>query len=762
MDEILERYKKKKVLNALENNIDRFYKSLPYFIENYTKFKFIPFSLSTELLDEIDKSFKNLKEVIQTTCFPYEEKNVNFDYLFDVTPLVGREYQFLKNILYYDNLIDKRTIEKWITYSGRNLKRKLMDIFLKVSREFKDPWSGQFLFMIILIINFSSLKNEIVKINLGKVTNERKDMFFSYFFYFYLKLILEELAEEIKDENLMNYINFSYISPLNFCEIKTSFLRYFYNFWELSNREYSLFESYKFYDAFEKLDDIYTELKENSEIIEESTKSSICNFIRKEIFNFLAVNYHNGVFFRHLAMIIYNPMQLQRFCFDRDYRFDVYKLSKDVSGNQEILEKINTFKNDLERKIQDLKSKPINDFLKKSLLSYFRFKCHFNIESNINELIKAFKDRRVEKSLDLKDEYENGRLYYFSFDNKSVIKESTELRSAAIYIDIRDFSKKTFKLKEQTIGELLKDKFYAPILHYASDKTLSEEILLHNIVGDSIIFSGSIEEIIKLAIVIKRDSEEYKSGLEHVIFDESKKELLAVDLGIFIAYGKKPMIFNIPSEYGNLNIALGETINLASRGSKRDFNAKRRLDYIIDYESKVRGINVKLPFNVYIVEGYSFIMPPSLENKLLNITDLNEEQKIISSYFEQLKLDVSIDDSNLFWSKQKFIYNIGIGLTEEAFLAFLQVLRVYSNIKKIIINVKQLPEDIQKKYYFKSIEMEFCYIKHRKSGEVYLFRKEGGIVFKGYDNETIVWELITKEMPVYNELISTFQRSNLI
>ncbi len=761
MEEKIEKFQKKIVLNSLEINIEKLYYNLPFCIENYTKFKFIPFAFSSDLLEEIEKTFKNLKDLIEAHCVPHEEKYLNFDYLFDNTPLIGRDAEFVKHLFYFDNLIDKRTMEKWFTYGARNLKKKIIQLFVKVSKEIKNPYSGVFLFFYILYIYFLSIKKEFTEINFGRVPNDRKDAYFSYFFYYYLKLILEDLSDYVMDEDLIKNISFEYFSPAFFCEIKTAFFRTPFNYWMISNKEYSTFETLKIYELFNESSNYIGLIQKNNELFEEIKKVAICNLVRQDIFNHLSTCYENKNFYKQLVGFIYNFSQLSRFCQDKNFRSDIFKLSKEMMGSNEIQEKVIYLRDEIERKINNVKEICSDDIIRERVKGYFSFKASLVAEEFLIEFFKALKNRRTEKTVDIKDEYENGRLYYFSLDNINVIKEGKELKSAVIYIDIRDFSKKTFKLKEQTIGELLIDKFYNPILHYAADKTLSEDIILHNIVGDSIIFSGSIEEILKLAVVIKKDSEDYKSGLEHIILDETKKELLAFDLGIFIAYGKKPIIFNIPSESGNLNIALGESINLASRGSKSDFNAKRRLDYIIDFESRIRGLQVKLPFNLYIVEGYSLIMPPTLENKLLHVKDLTEERKIISNFFEQLKLDVSINETGIFWSKQKFIYNIGVGLTEGTFLAFLQRVRVFSNIKKFIINVKQLSEITQKKYYFKNEDMEFCFVKNRKTDEVFLFRKEGGIVFKGYDEEIQIWELITKEMPIYNELLNIIEGDSL-
>lgn len=755
MDDILIKYKQKTVSELFDKQVEKLYKSLPYYIENYTKFKLIPYAYSKELVDEINKIFKVLSEQIAKESFPYENRNENFDYFFNSTPLIDREAEFLKKILYYDNLIDKRLIERWMTFYGRQLKKKLISLLNNISKELSgDTCSIILVFYVTLINFFNFIKSEFYHLNLGKVSNDRKDSFFSYFFYFFIELIFDEFCDELKSADLKNELLFDYSSPILFAEIKTCFLSNPFNFWKLSDREYSFFESIKFYDSFNKEIDNLNSILANSDLPKDIILNVYhLNYIRQNIFRFISSTYCSNKFFKSLVQVLYHPSIFFKFYTEKNYRDNIFRFSKEIP-DKEVCERIINFREEIENVISSINSIPFETCLNSSIKNYLKFKTQFFFYNKFNELTNVVKDRRKDSSVNLEEEYENGRLYYFTFEKDKLFRKTLEPKSAVIYIDIRDFSKKTFKLKESSIGELLKEKFYDPILHYASNKTISKEILLHNIVGDSIIFSGSIDEIIRLAITIKKDSEDYKNGLEHIIFDEDKKELMSLDLGIFITYGNKPVIFNISSEFGNHNIAVGEIINLASRGAKRDVNAKRRLDYILEFESKIRGQSVELPFNLYILEGYNLFMPPTLETKLLRINKFEDEKRLIFSFFEQLKLELAIDDSaKKIWSKQKFIYNIGIGLTEEAFLAFLQRMRVYSNINRIIINVKQFPEIIQKKYFFKNEEIEFCYVQNRGSGETFLFRKEGDILFKGFDYETVVWELVTKEMPIYNEII---------
>jgi len=749
-----EKYSKKNALVFLNSKFDNFYKNLPLYIENYSTFKILFYVYSKELAVEIEKTFLSLKEYIQKHSCPYEEKYLHFDYLFEVSPLYGREKELLSKILYYDNLIDKRLLEKWIVFSGRNLKRKLVEVIINISKETtKEPFAIILFFILTLVNKFKAIKKDFLNIIIGKISNDRRDAYFSHFFYFYLMMIIDEVFDEFKTREIKDNIFYHEISPVCFADIKTSFFRTFNNIWLLSEHLYSMLENLKVYDNSIN-DDLVNMLLKNKDLNHEILHIKVLKELRDIIFNYLSKNYLNTDFFKLLVQLLYLPSNLVKFSNDILYRSNIFKLSKELADKKEIYEGIVKLKNDIEFKIQQLIDIDKKDLLLSFLNGYFVFKYHELFNSDyLNNALSVIKDRASEQAVDVEDEYNKGKLYYFSFEKGKLIKKSNEEKVSVIYIDIRDFSKKTIKLKESSIGELLKDKFYLPILHYASDKSISQEITLHNIVGDSLIFSGSIEEIVKLAIIIKKDSEDYKRGLEHVVYDEDKKELLSVDLGIFITYGDAPLIFSINSEFGTHNIALGEIINLASRGSKRDFNAKRRLDNMINFESKTRGLTVKLPFNVYVIEGYSFIIPPTLEAKLLAVKDKNDMKNMINNYVEQFKLEFSLGEHSTFLFKQKFIYNIGIGLTEEAFLAFLKVMRVFSDIKKVIINVQQLPKEIQKNYLFKDEIMEFCCVKNRKTRDVFLFRKEGSITFKGFDNETIIWELITKEMPIFNHIL---------
>ncbi|MFQ5329121.1 MAG: hypothetical protein ACE5D4_03925, partial [Thermodesulfobacteriota bacterium] len=78
-------------------------------------------------------------------------------------------------------------------------------------------------------------------------------------------------------------------------------------------------------------------------------------------------------------------------------------------------------------------------------------------------------ERRDEFSGDvLKSEYERGRLYRFASDRIPFIRGLELKDHAYLFIDMKDFTRKTFKVKEIAMAEFMRVNFYTPIMDSAS------------------------------------------------------------------------------------------------------------------------------------------------------------------------------------------------------------------------------------------------------------------------------------------------------
>ncbi len=149
-----------------------------------------------------------------------------------------------------------------------------------------------------------------------------------------------------------------------------------------------------------------------------------------------------------------------------------------------------------------------------------------DIDEKIGETIEVMMDllvdRREKVSSDLlREEYQKGRLYRFSTDKRPMIKALESREEGQLFVDMKDFSRKTHNIKEIAMADFMKEHFFKPILDAAKDyidgEGLGENdigIRLTNIPGDAIIFSGGMRSLVALARDIRRIIQESGQALE--------------------------------------------------------------------------------------------------------------------------------------------------------------------------------------------------------------------------------------------------------
>jgi len=121
-------------------------------------------------------------------------------------------------------------------------------------------------------------------------------------------------------------------------------------------------------------------------------------------------------------------------------------------------------------------------------------------------------DRRDEFNQNtLVEEYNRGRLYRFSRDERPVLKTLAVEEEGQLFIDMKDFSRKTLKVKEIAMADFMKEYFYRPILSAASNYGVGDGVFMNekgirltNIPGDAAIFSGGVANLVSLAKDIQK------------------------------------------------------------------------------------------------------------------------------------------------------------------------------------------------------------------------------------------------------------------
>jgi hypothetical protein len=146
------------------------------------------------------------------------------------------------------------------------------------------------------------------------------------------------------------------------------------------------------------------------------------------------------------------------------------------------------------------------------LSGFFAASFDEHVEKYAGHMRLYLTDRREEfDEKMLFEEYNRGTLYRFSLDKRPILTTLAREEEGQLFVDMKDFTKKTFKVKEIAMAEFMKENFYDPILDAASRYgtgygLLADErgIRLNSLPGDAAIFSGGVSNLVALAHDIEK------------------------------------------------------------------------------------------------------------------------------------------------------------------------------------------------------------------------------------------------------------------
>lgn len=126
-------------------------------------------------------------------------------------------------------------------------------------------------------------------------------------------------------------------------------------------------------------------------------------------------------------------------------------------------------------------------------------------------------------------EYEQGRVYLLGHEERPFLAARLAPPQVAhLFVDVKDFTRRTAFLKESVIADFLQREFYGPILAAASGldpgarlPTAPRSIALNNLLGDAISFSGDVVALMRLAREIRAVLRSYAQRLEQEASQEA-------------------------------------------------------------------------------------------------------------------------------------------------------------------------------------------------------------------------------------------------
>lgn len=169
-----------------------------------------------------------------------------------------------------------------------------------------------------------------------------------------------------------------------------------------------------------------------------------------------------------------------------------------------------------------------------SLVGYYAYRIDEHVDRFRTLMMGYLADRRGEFTQStIIEEYNRGRLYRFSTDRRPILKTLALEEEGQLFIDMKDFSRKTMKVKEIAMADFMKEHFFMPILKAASKYGVGtgfthdeRGITLTNIPGDAVIFSGGVSYLVALAKDIQQVIRLYRERLASKLSPRKDAEIL--------------------------------------------------------------------------------------------------------------------------------------------------------------------------------------------------------------------------------------------
>ncbi|MBI3181304.1 MAG: hypothetical protein HYZ28_04095 [Myxococcales bacterium] len=389
----------------------------------------------------------------------------------------------------------------------------------------------------------------------------------------------------------------------------------------------------------------------------------------------------------------------------------------------------------------------------------------------------------------LEVEYAEGRLYRIHTEAGPILRSQVSQPMAHLFVDVKDFTRRTALLGQAAMAEFLRRNFYLPILssakaHFGGMSHLSDRggVTVNNLLGDALSLSGDVAALVALALDIRRHLAKYEHELSNAVSSEavaaavrrieedfaqragalspgsSAAKLAAerdlalarargegLEAGVYISHGPAPLVVNIDDDvFGRSRVAIADRINESARGTARSGGARGRMDAKLALErARRRDGSLAHPWSVFVGGPLSLSVPPPAEEAVraaLRAGDGARAMEFLLGTVRELLEELSRNES-----APGDIYNAGAALSEEALLAFQEAQGDRRVFLRLELEPRSLHPEIQRRYFFPpGVPIDLLVAFHPYGTVAEIFRCAGRVQFKGLERPggIGVWELL--------------------
>ncbi len=218
----------------------------------------------------------------------------------------------------------------------------------------------------------------------------------------------------------------------------------------------------------------------------------------------------------------------------------------------------------------------------------------------------------------------------------------------------------------------------------------------------------------------------------------------ALEAGAFISYGPQPLVLLVEDDvFGRNRVAIAEKINESARGTARAAGARAGADAALRRERAQRGNpGLEHAWSVFVGQPLSLQLPPELEEAAVRAWHSGDgagAMKLLSGPVRDALAAAGREEG----AGAGDIYNSGAALSEEALEAFLSEVHRSRDVRRLILDPAELPEELRGRWFFGDGRQELvaCF---QGSRVLELFRKVGRAAFRGL-GAVVVWELCAED-----------------
>ncbi len=470
------------------------------------------------------------------------------------------EKRIAEDAILHNPYLDAGIVEGWFLQNreASKLTWTIQRLYTKaIEEEIKhEGWEDTtYLTHLCLIYHVRNLKEGLKKINIRGFSYERLEQAVGQMFYSLFKEMQNLVFDEIRYKDLsidisrLEHLIKGSTNPLTFVAIKPSLFKNDLNPYYLDQEAYNLLQeqasdlNLDFYEIEESLKELTNRVKKNKQLREKLIDLWCIKKIRLAVFNYLKdfEDYSKGkdLWLYHLVQsnkVIYATLTSEET--ERRFEEDLARLMAETSRSfdkeraQRVADLDKAFK--LQKKGRAYRKlffgTKEEEQIREIVEGYILYRLDELWSSWVDESLEYLDDRLTLKSReDLEDEYEQGRIYRLSTDNRSLLRDLTIKKEGHLFMDLRGFTQRMCRAKEITTADFMLKEFFLPVLETARRYSTNEGVRLNNLVGDAFSFSGKISSLVSLAqelrIIFDKCAEEIKRREKQSVSEEALRAI---------------------------------------------------------------------------------------------------------------------------------------------------------------------------------------------------------------------------------------------